>query len=182
MLILFFASYAMEAQDINYTLIIDDATCNLTPDGGAEVNVVLLRPPYQYLWDFGATTNAVHNLPAGNYSVTVVDSAGNDTTIAVQIRATGGICRIFSEISFTPNGDHINDVWLLNNIEHYPNNQVLVFNTWGQKVFESTGVYIPWDGTDLLGVPVPDNSYYYFVIGDKNNEDTIVKGVISVIR
>ena len=182
LVILLLVALKSNGQDINYTLIIDNASCNLTPDGAAQVVVVQTNPPYTYVWDFGETTNAVNNLPAGNYSVRVADSLGNDTLISVEIRASGGVCKVSSEIAFTPNGDGFNDVWLINNIEHYPDNFIVVFNVWGQKVFESSGLYIPWNGNDLAGVPVPENSYYYVILMDKKNKDTAVKGCISILR
>src|SRR6188508_572183 len=99
MVILFLIIHTIRAQDaIEFTLVIDPASCNLVPDGQAMINVVPLHPPYQYLWDFGATTHQVHNIPAGNYTVTVTDNEGNDTTVAVELRASGGICRIESAL------------------------------------------------------------------------------------
>ncbi|SFO41080.1 SprB repeat-containing protein, partial [Paenimyroides ummariense] len=51
-------------------------TCN-----GANNGSVVLAPtggvaPYTYLWDTGATTSSITNLPAGTYSVTITDANG----------------------------------------------------------------------------------------------------------
>jgi gliding motility-associated-like protein len=39
----------------------------------------------------------------------------------------------------TPNGDGDNDVFVIRNIENFPNNSVQIFNRWGVKVYETTG-------------------------------------------
>jgi gliding motility-associated-like protein len=47
---------------------------------------------------------------------------------------------------FSPNGDNINDTWVIDNIWQFPNNKVLVFNRWGNKVFEANNYQNNWDG------------------------------------
>ncbi len=48
--------------------------------------------------------------------------------------------------AFTPNGDGINDTWVLLYMESYPNCIVEVFNRYGQRVFHSSGYGRAWDG------------------------------------
>jgi len=172
----------IRAQEINYSLAVRPANCNMNHDGEVEVNVLSSSPPYTYLWNFGKTDPVVRGLPPGDYTVTVTDATGYDTVIHVNVPANGGLCSIVPEQVFTPNDDGYNDSWYIDNIERYPDNKVLVFNRWGQKVFEQEGNYVPWNGMDLLGVPVPDNAYYYIIYGNKNDETTIVKGSVSIIR
>lgn len=173
---------SLKAQEINYTLTIHKATCNATNDGSVEINVLETNPPYTFHWNFGASSHVVHDLPVGNYTVEIKDSLGTDTIVEVKLRASGDVCGVTSVLAFTPNGDLINDTWEIDNIQYYPNNKILVFNRWGQKVYEHTGAYVPWDGTDLLGNPVPDNAYFFIIYTDKNDEATIVKGSVSIIR
>jgi len=47
---------------------------------------------------------------------------------------------------FTPNGDGFNDVWEFSNIGFHPVKNIIVYDKYGQKVFESSSGYIPWDG------------------------------------
>ena len=63
---------------------------------------------------------------------------------------------------FTPNGDGINDVWIIGNIKPFPDIEVMIFNRWGEKLFSSTGYDTPWDGT-YNGKPVPVGTYYYVI-------------------
>lgn len=168
------------AQDIHFTVATRNSDCNGTNNGQARINVVQEHPPYTYLWNTGNTTDNISGLAPGNYSVTVADSSGQDTVMHITISELQ--CFLAAALVFTPNGDGYNDTWPISNIEFYPDNLILVYNRWGQKVYEHRGVYEPWDGKDLLGVPVPDNTYYYIIYGDKKEEKSIVKGTVSIIR
>lgn|GEM_PF-5661520 len=179
--ILFFLSLAAGAQDLHYTLLTRDSNCNGANDGFAELNVVQAHPPYTFLWSTGDTTHSVSNLSPGSYTVTVTDSGGRDSLIHVAIGLR--TCEIAPKLAFTPNGDGINDTWIIGSIEHYPTNLILVYNRWGQKVYEHSGAYDePWDGKDMFGIPVPDNAYFYIIYGDRKDEKSIVKGNVSIIR
>jgi gliding motility-associated-like protein len=66
----------------------------------------------------------------------------------------------------TPNGDGRNDGWIIDGIEEYPDNEVLIFNRWGDQVREFTGYNnntVVWDGTNQFGKKLPDATYYYIV-------------------
>jgi gliding motility-associated-like protein len=64
--------------------------------------------------------------------------------------------------TFTPNGDGINDTWVIDKLNTYPDCRVQVFNRYGQVVFESYGYPQPWNGT-MAGKPVPFGTYYYII-------------------
>ncbi len=40
---------------------------------------------------------------------------------------------------FSPDGDGINEYWEIHGIDNYPNNRVLIYNRWGDLVFETEG-------------------------------------------
>ena len=60
----------------------------------------------------------------------------------------------------SPNGDGINDTWLVKEINRYPNNEVRIFTRSGFEVFYSQGYKNDWSGT-RNGSPLPEGSYYY---------------------
>jgi hypothetical protein len=60
-------------------------TCNGGSDGSATVNVNSGTPPYTYSWNTGDTTSSIFNVAAGSYSITVLDSNGCTTSLAVVI-------------------------------------------------------------------------------------------------
>ena len=72
--------------------------------------------------------------------------------------------------SFTPNGDGINDTWVIYNIENYPNSLISVYNSWGKKVFSVRNYQNDWDGQfKSLNNKLPDAGSYYFQIDFDGN-------------
>ena len=80
--------------------------------------------------------------------------------------------------AFSPNGDGINDTWIIQYLESYPGTTVDVFNRYGQKVFSSIGYTTPWDGR-YNGKILPVGTYYY-VINPKNGR-AIMSGSVTII-
>jgi large repetitive protein len=81
---------------------------------------------------------------------------------------------------FTPNGDGINDRWVLKNLSLlYPNCKVTVYNRWGSPVFESAGYKTEWDGTHN-GKRLPDGTYYCII--EFGNSDAPLKRSVTIMR
>ncbi len=64
----------------------------------------------------------------------------------------------------TPNGDGLNDTWIIDCITAYPDNTVDIFNRWGDPVnrfsrYDNTSVV--WKGTNFKGEIMPDGTYFY---------------------
>jgi gliding motility-associated-like protein len=67
--------------------------------------------------------------------------------------------------AFTPNGDGINDTWVISNIEYYPASTVRVFNRWGTEVFVARNYQNDWDGHYKgNSSSLPESSSYYYQI------------------
>jgi len=64
--------------------------------------------------------------------------------------------------AFSPNGDQMNDRWVLTNLAEYDDCTVEVFNRYGQRVYYSEGYRTPWDGT-YKGHLLPQATYYYII-------------------
>lgn len=162
------------------TFIVQDASCMGSANGKAKVVMTGFQGPYYYSWSNGQSTQEATGLTAATYTLTVTYGSGSDTTVTVKIKEL--TCPIVPGQSFTPNGDGIRDVWLLDNVQFYPNFLLIVYNRWGQKVFEQKGEYVPWDGTSD-GVKVPDASYYYILIPDQDHKDEgLIKGSVTIVR
>ena len=77
--------------------------------------------------------------------------------------------------AITPNGDGVNDTWVIYNIENHPKNTVRVFNRWGSEVFFAKGYQNDWNGYYSNSTQsLPDSSSYYYQIdldGDGNIEN-----------
>jgi gliding motility-associated-like protein len=66
--------------------------------------------------------------------------------------------------AFTPNGDGDDDTWQIDRIGNFNDNKVIVFNRWGNKIFETNHYQRgnEWDGT-IKGSPAPLGTYYYVI-------------------
>ena len=83
----------------------------------------------------------------------------------------------------TPNGDGVNDYFCpIENILEFPDNKILIFNRWGDIVFEQKGYQNDWGGTNQkTGAPLPAGTYYYMAWLDVG-EGEIRDGSIIIIR
>jgi gliding motility-associated-like protein len=81
--------------------------------------------------------------------------------------------------TFTPNNDGINDLWLIDYLDTYPNCRVQVFTRTGQLVFESRGYKKPWNGT-IGGKPLPFDTYYYII--EPENGRKPVTGYVTIVK
>ncbi|WP_316931000.1 T9SS type B sorting domain-containing protein [Flavobacterium reichenbachii] len=127
-------------------------------------------------------------LPSGNYNnvATIeistpldVDPTNNSATALVE-----PIClTVYNE--FTPNNDGTNDLFRIDCIESYPNNELKVFNRYGALVYSKVHYENDWDGTaNVSGVinrgdMLPTGTYFYVItLGD----GTVKKGWLSIMR
>jgi gliding motility-associated-like protein len=81
--------------------------------------------------------------------------------------------------AFSPNGDGINDTWMIKNLILYPDAILEVYNRYGQMVYRSIGYNTPWDGR-MSGNPVPIGVYYYVI--QLRNGDPPIKGSVTIVR
>ena len=82
---------------------------------------------------------------------------------------------------FTPDGDGNNDIWSIDNIEQFPENEVKIFNRWGNIVWEATEYNnddVVWDGKNSGGSDLPDGTYFYMAIVDGGT----YKGWVEITR
>ncbi|WP_374948969.1 cadherin-like beta sandwich domain-containing protein [Mucilaginibacter sp.] len=161
---------------------------NLTKDFGA-VNPPLTltytgfvnnEEPENLLIQPTAYTNAITRSPIGEYVISVSNGLSPNYLfkyLAGVLTIGGEHLKIFVPNTFTPNGDGINDTWNIGDVDAYPNTTIEVFNRQGQKVFNSLGYGVPWDGT-YKGLLLPPGSYYYLI---KNNVNTM-SGNLMIIR
>jgi gliding motility-associated-like protein len=74
---------------------------------------------------------------------------------------------------FTPDGNLVNDFFVIPGIENYPGNELLVFNRWGNKVYEVGDYDNTWDGTMNVGIQLSGNTElptgtYFYILNTKD--------------
>ena len=127
-------------------------------------------------------THTITGLPLGT-SVTLLVRALGGCLPAVSQPATGQTVtdQVYIPNSFTPNNDGLNDV-----LRVYSNvirsMKFVVFNQWGEKIFESNSQSVAWDGTHK-GKPQPSGVYIYVCDIVLNTGERIQrKGSINLVR
>lgn len=88
-------------------------------------------------------------------------------TAVVMILVKKANPRILDPTGFiSPNGDNLNDTWYIRNIKAYPENEVFIFNRWGdliKKIINYDNDQFVWRGEDKHNNKVPDGTYYYSI-------------------
>ncbi|MEO6671697.1 MAG: PKD domain-containing protein [Ferruginibacter sp.] len=111
-----------------------------------------------------------------NYTLTVTGKGGCPSTDQVKVKVLK-IPRIPN--TFSPNADGTNDRWNIEYLKSYPAAKVQVFTRTGQLVFESKGVYQPWDGT-IKGKALPIDTYYYIIEPESGRKP--VTGYVTILK
>lgn len=87
--------------------------------------------------------------------------------------------------AITPNGDGVNDAFvfdlLLNNTENYPDNEIIIFNRWGDQVFYAKPYNNDWQGTNESGKELPQATYYYVLRLDIA-DGLILRGDVTILK
>ena len=80
---------------------------------------------------------------------------------------------------FTPNGDNMNDEFIIEIPEKVEKcAELTIYNRWGQIQYFSTGNNLKWDGKNRVGGLAPPGSYFYTLkIQEKN-----FSGVLNLMR
>jgi len=136
--------------------------------------------------------------PVGSTTVTytALDSAGMMSTCTFVVTVSNNNPNCESEISpldpivipqaFTPDGDGINDVFVIDGIEQYPNSELVIFNRWGAEVFRTTGYMNDWGGISLSDINLGSNelptSTYYYVLDTNDDSIGVLKGFVYLQR
>lgn len=104
----------------------------------------------------------------------------------VDIYTLSGINLIFPN-SFSPNNDGYNDLFEIGYLsEEYPENEITIYNRWGEIIFTASPYLNNWDGTSsskgvkLMGNILPEDTYFYTLTLDKNSPP--IKKYIELIR
>ncbi len=87
--------------------------------------------------------------------------------------------------TITPNEDGLNDNLvfdiLIQNQGEYPVREFLVFNRWGNIVYETREYNNDWNGTNKNNKPLPEGTYYFILRLDLD-AGIIIKGDVTILR
>ncbi len=112
-----------------------------------------------YSWNNGASTAQTYTVSQPEtVSLTVTDANGCQATQQVKVSEQCG--NVYIPNTFTPNGDGINDTWVIEGLDE--TGTVKVFTRWGAEVYQNVGYPTPWNG-EFSGKKLAPGVYYYIV-------------------
>ena len=110
-------------------------------EGSIDLNANGAVTDWNYVWmpeEFLDNPNITNPIASPEetttFYVTVTDENGCTATDSILVEVTPGID--FPD-GITPNGDGINDVWIIDNIDLFDDAMVEVYNRWGQMLWQS---------------------------------------------
>jgi gliding motility-associated-like protein len=128
----------------------------------------------------GTTEYTMGSLTPADHLIKTVPNPGQDLPYVLRVIDEGGCFRdtlfivkrndcegdLFIPEAFTPDGDQKNDRFIIDGLDMSDNN-LTVFNRWGNEVFSKAPYDNSWDGTSN-GSKLPPGTYYY-VLEMKNS-------------
>jgi gliding motility-associated-like protein len=159
-------------------LITLGATAQLSAAGANAINYTWVAVGGSGIVGSGANINV---RPAGTttYAVVVTNSFGYQATVPLLLTVIVDYKLVPNNL-VTPNGDGVNDRWVIPNIDMYPDNEVMVYDKAGRVVFAKRGYNSEWDGT-VNGKKLKEDAYFYVI---KFNKDGAlpIRGYVSIVR
>ena len=87
--------------------------------------------------------------------------------------------------AITPNGDGLNDRFMFPTLEvnptAYPDNELVIFNRWGDVVYRAAPYQNDWDGTTANGQTLPEGTYYWVLKLDVS-EGSVSRGEVTILK
>lgn len=162
------------------------------------------NPVLEWLWDFGDGNTTNIQSPIHTYtnqqqyyaSLQISYAINCDTTFHHPLSVK--TVKLFAPNIITPNGDGFNDRFIITDDsevqssssstlksgqstyplinDFYLSNELVIFNRWSQKVYETKNYLNDWDGDNL-----PDGVYFYVLKCHGKFEDEVIKGSLTIL-
>jgi len=134
-----------------------------------------------YFWQDGSTDSIYTPVESGTYSLITTDMNGCESADFMELNFVD--CTIDIPNVFTPNTDGYNDEWVID-IDQPLYVEVVIFNRWGRKVYESDKLQIAWDGVHFKTGEDCSEGTYFFILKAQTFDEAFFEatGNIELIR
>jgi gliding motility-associated-like protein len=166
--------------------IIPGASYQINASGSSDINAIVWSPPAGLSCTTCLTPVATPILTT-TYIVSVTNNGGCTASDSITIIVLCSSNNLFVPNTFSPNGDGMNDVFYVRGTGLSRIQSMLIFNRWGQVVFEkkdfaANDPSAGWDGT-INGKPAPVDVYVYTLEVICNNSQIVpYHGNVALIR
>jgi gliding motility-associated-like protein len=153
-------------------------------DGQIDLTVSGGLAPFQFTWTkdgagFIGSSEDLIGLKAGVYSVLVTDAGGCTAEASITLTEPK---EFKLSNGFSPNNDGKNDQFIIGSIELYPDNDITIYNRWGNVVYSKTGYANDWEGLSNSGETLADGTYFVVVNVRSNGASQQLKGYVDLRR
>ena len=134
-------------------------------------------------WNFGDSTYSVEEMPTKvfedvrNYEVWFKYTTSDECIDSVMINIDVKPVELIIPNIITPNGDGINDIFVVKELEYYMSNKMAIFNRYGKRVFSQTNYQSDWDGDNLR-----DGAYFYVLKAEGYFGTDEYRGSLTIMR
>lgn len=148
---------------------------------GTSATLTASNPDYiAYEWSTGEATPSIQVGTEGTYSVSVTSSLGCKGSTSFDIEAILFEPYLFPN-AFSPNDDGVNDEFGLTHNGNVVAMTLMVFNRWGNKIYESNNLNERWDGRNNQGLAPLGVYVYHAQLTFASGETALVKGNLTLI-
>ena len=162
------------------SVVTSNPSCIGNNDGYIEIYANGGTEPYSYKLDQMMFPEfLISRLEQGNYNIEVIDANSCSKKVNMITLTDNPVDCIVIPNAFTPNGDGINDTWVIEGLEKFPNTVIQIYNRWGQIVFNSTPENLDWDAL-YNGKLLPAGTYVFFL--NLFNGDDPYTGTVTVVH
>jgi len=154
----------------------------ICPERGDTAIILTATGGNIFIWSTGESTQSITVYPTETTTYTVVVGTICSTETAIDEVKVTVQCGIVIPNVITPNGDNDNQYFYIKGLEQYPDSRLEIFDRWGVKLYETSNYLNDWDGLNYRNnLPVSDGVYYY-ILYQSDEDKTIHKGFIQVMR
>jgi gliding motility-associated-like protein len=189
-------------------MLIDYICSDLKPTANFEINpnnlsesnllaqfVNLSENATTYSWNFGDLTNSSETTPQHQYNLSNPDGFWITLYAYSALGCVDSVTQLLPLVenviyyvpnAFTPDGNEFNQTFqpVFTTGFDPTGYQMLIFNRWGEIVFESKDASVGWDGTNYQGLIVPDGTYSWKITFNliSNDDRKIILGHVNLTR
>jgi gliding motility-associated-like protein len=152
-------------------------------EGEKQIKAIATGSNIKYKWtpSLGLSNDSIANPVATpkvttKYTLTITSKDG--CAVADEVIVNVIIDPMIPNV-FSPNGDAINDTWVIKYLETFVNATIKIYNRYGQQVFFAQQYNTPWDGR-YNGQDMPVGVYYFMI--EPNNGRNRYTGSVTLLR
>ncbi len=155
------AETSVNGQEITWSVL------SLPAGSSFQVRILVKAAPL----DGGKERMLVNTASVGSLERELTES-DNRSSAEVKIKL------FFIPNTISPNGDRVNDTFEIPGLGRYTTNELLIFNRWGDHVYERTNYQNDWGAEGLVS-----GTYFYLLkVTDEGGKSIEFKGFIQVVK